>query len=46
MDELLSMLYVEGNILESFCRILIFAFCVDCCFGFGYTIRSIKGAVS
>lgn len=46
MDDLLSMLYVEGNILETFCRIFIFAFCVDCIFGFGYTLRSIKGAVS
>lgn len=46
MDDLFNLLYVEGDILQTFVRILIFAFAVDCCFGFGYCIRSLKGAVS
>ena len=46
MEQLILSIYVEGNILLTFCNLLILFFAFDCILGFGYAIKSIKGAVS
>ena len=44
MEELVQFVYVEGNILLTFVRILILFFSFDCLCAFGSAIKSIKGA--
>lgn len=45
MDSLFNYVYVEGDILQTFVRILILFIAADCVFGFGHAIGNIKGAV-
>lgn len=46
MENLIQSIYVEGNILLTFCNMMILFFAFDCIIGFGSLIKSIKGAVS
>lgn len=45
MDDLISMIYVSGNLLETFVRLFVFALCIDCCFGVAQCFGSIKRSV-
>lgn len=46
MNDLFSMVYVEGDILQTFVRLIIVLFAFDCIIGFGNAISTIKGATS
>ena len=40
MTDLINMIYVEGNIIETACRIFIFGFSVDLILGFANIIKT------
>ena len=46
MEQLTQTIYVEGNLLLTCVQLLVLFFAFDCLLGFGYAIKSIKGAVS
>lgn len=46
MSDLFNLIYIQGDILQTFCNLFILFIACDCIIGFGYAIRSIKGAVS
>ena len=40
MSDLINMIYVEGNIIETACRIFIFGFSIDLILGFANIIKT------
>lgn len=46
MEELFNTIYVEGDILQTFIKLLILFIAFDCILGFGNAIKSIKDSVS
>lgn len=46
MNDLFSMVYIEGDILQTFVRLIIVLFAFDCIIGFGNAISTIKGATT
>lgn len=46
MQELFDSIYVDGDILQTFIRLLILFVAFDCLLGFGNAIKAIKDSVS
>lgn len=46
MNDFLSLIYVEGNLIETFVRCLVLFFSFDCLIGVANAIKSIKGVSS
>lgn len=46
MQELFDSIYVDGDILQTFIKLLILFIAFDCILGFGNAIKSIKDSVS
>lgn len=46
MNDFISMIYVDGNLIETCIRCLVLFFSFDCLIGFANAIKSIKGVVS
>lgn len=40
MSDLINMIYVEGNIIETACRIFVFGFSIDLILGFANIIKT------
>lgn len=40
ITELMEMIYVDGNIIETACRIFIFGFSIDLILGFANIVKS------
>lgn len=45
MQDIFDMIYVEGDILQTFIRLFILVFSFDCLIGFANAIKSIKGSI-
>lgn len=46
MQELIDLIYVEGNILLTMVNLTFLIFAFDCLLSFASALKSIKGAVS
>lgn len=46
MQDIIDLIYIQGNILETFIRLFVFCLCIDCVFGFGHAIGTFKRSVS
>ena len=42
MDDLLQLIYVDGDLLQTFCRCLILVLSIDLCLGFAALIGDSK----
>ena len=45
MQEIIDLIYVSGNLLETFVRLFVFALCIDCCFGVAQCLGTIKRSI-
>ena len=45
MDDIISLIYVSGNLLETFVRLFVFALCIDCCFGVAQCLGNLKRSI-
>ncbi len=45
MNELFDLIYVEGNLLETFVRLFVLSISIDCIFGVAQCIGTLKRSI-
>lgn len=45
MDDIINLIYVPGDLLQSFLRLFVLCLSIDCIFGFGQLIGNFKRSV-
>lgn len=42
MQEIIDLIYVQGNLLETFVRLFVLCLSIDCCFGCANCLGNLK----